>query len=54
MISTKKDEKYNVFLPLDNNQLPKINEKAEIINYEVENKNYYSYRDKQWKFYRNI
>lgn len=52
MISTKKDEKYNVFLPLDTNQLPKINDKAEIINYEVENKNYYSYRDKQWKFYK--
>lgn len=52
-ISTQKDKKYNVFLPLDTKQLPKLNEKAEIINYEVENKNYYSYRDKQWKFYRN-
>ena len=52
-VSTKKDKKYNVFLPIDINLLPKINEKAEIISYEVENKNYYSYRDKQWKVYRN-
>jgi len=52
-ISTKKDKKYDVFLPLDTNQLPQINDKAEIISYEIENKNYYSYRDKQWLFYQN-
>ncbi|MDD2434684.1 MAG: hypothetical protein PHO63_00315 [Bacilli bacterium] len=51
-INPKEDEKYKVKLPKNLNILPKLNDNVEIVKYDVETKNYYSYRDKMWKFYR--
>ncbi|MDD2377539.1 MAG: hypothetical protein PHD10_02260 [Bacilli bacterium] len=52
-VNKKEDEKYKVKLPTDLNVLPKLNENVEIVKYDVETKNYYSHRDKMWKFYKN-
>ncbi|MEG1647904.1 MAG: hypothetical protein RR325_03980 [Bacilli bacterium] len=43
---------YNVNLPYDEKKYPVIPSGGNIISYEVEKKNFYSYRDKSWKFYK--
>jgi len=42
-----------VYLPIDEKVLPTIPSNAVIAEYVTENKTYYSYRDKQWRFYKN-
>ena len=42
-----------VLLPLDTTELPKINENAIITEYVRDTKDYYSYSDKKWKWYKN-
>ena len=42
-----------VYLPLDSKNLPNVPDDAIITLYEKEDKTYYSYRDKQWKWYKN-
>ena len=43
---------YNINLPYDEKNYPKTPNEAVIIDYEVEKKNFYSYRDASWKFYK--
>ena len=52
-INTKEDKTYKVLLPLDLKKLPKVSEAANILSWEVEEKEYYKYRDKKWKWYIN-
>ena len=47
------EETNGVLLPLDEKDLPKIPDNAVITEYVRETKTYYSYRDKQWRFYKN-
>ena len=49
---TKENEKYEITLP-EEKLLPTIPEEAVIVRYEKEEKTYYSYRDKQYRFYRD-
>ena len=46
-------ETNGVLLPLDEDDLPYIPDNAVVTEYVRETKTYYSYRDKQWKFYKN-
>ena len=46
-------ETNGVLLPLDEKDLPYIPNNAVVTEYVRETKTYYSYRDKQWKFYKN-
>lgn len=46
-------ETNGVLLPLDEDDLPDIANNAVITEYVRETKTYYSYRDKQWKWYKN-
>lgn len=48
-----KEETDGVLLPLDEKDLPYIPDNAVVTEYIRETKTYYSYRDKQWKFYKN-
>ncbi len=50
-ISTEETD--GVLLPLNEKDLPYIPDNAVITEYVRETKTYYSYRDKQWKFYKN-
>lgn len=52
-IDTKKDKKYKMNLPLNPKVIPSTPTDAKDIVVEQEQKNYYRYRDKKWKFYRN-
>lgn len=47
------EETDGVLLPLDSKKLPSIPENAVITEYVRETKTYYSYRDKQWRYYKN-
>ncbi|MDD3341491.1 MAG: hypothetical protein PHN72_04830 [Bacilli bacterium] len=47
------DKKYNVRLPIRDNQLPMIANDAKIINIEQETREYYHYRDKLWMYYKD-
>lgn len=47
------EETDGVLLPLDSRRLPVVPNQAVNLKYIRETKNYYSYRDKQWKWYRN-
>ena len=42
-----------VYLPSDTKKLPAIPSNAVIAEYVTENKTYYSYRDKQYRYYKN-
>lgn len=53
LINKEKSDKYGVALPIDEKYLPTIPKEAEIIKVEKEDKTYYSYRDKKWKFYKD-
>ncbi len=44
---------YDNYLPLDEDDLPNVPEQAVIANIEQDTKNYYSYSDQQWKFYKD-
>ena len=46
-------ETNSVLLPLDEDDLPYIPNNAVVTEYVRETKTYYSYRDKQWRFYKN-
>lgn len=46
-------ETNGVLLPLDEDDLPYIPNNAVVTEYVRETKTYYSYRDKQWRFYKN-
>lgn len=52
-IEEKKDEKYGVALLKNERLMPKIPDVAHITKIEKEDKNYYRYRDRKWKFYKN-
>lgn len=43
---------YNVNLPYDEDNYPKLPNNGILVSYEVEKKNFYSYRDASWKFYK--
>lgn len=43
---------YNINLPYDEENYPTIPNGGIIIGYEVDRKNFYSYRDASWKFYK--
>lgn len=53
-INKEESKEYGIALPIDKTILPNIPEDAEILNIEKEDKNYYRYRDKKWKFYVNM
>ncbi len=48
---SKEKSQYNVYPPLDESKLPKLTEDAIIVSMEQQNKTFYSYRDKSYKFY---
>lgn len=52
MISTKKS-KYGVYLPKDEEYLPEVPSPGIIVSIEQEQKPYYEYRDKMWRYYEN-
>lgn len=52
-LNVKTDEKYNVRLPQEENKLPSIPNDAFIDVIEQENKDYYRYRDKRCKYYKD-
>ena len=45
---------YDINMPLNTKKWPTIPNSGELITYETERKTFYSYRDKKWKFYKNI
>lgn len=47
------NETYHVALPIKSNDIPKIPNEANIIEYEKEDATWYSYRDKKWKYYKD-
>lgn len=47
------DEEYGVRLPISENVLPSIPDTGHIVQIEKNDKIYYRYRDRKWKFYRN-
>lgn len=51
MISPNESE-FGINMPYDEEDYPTIPEKGSIVGYEYENKTFYSYRDKSWKFYK--
>lgn len=51
--SISDEETDGVLLPIDHKYLPSIPSNGVITEYVRETKTYYSYRDKQWKWYRN-
>ena len=51
--NVSENKEYNVLLPTDSKKLPTIPSEAKEISYEIEEKTYYRYRDKKWKFYKN-
>ena len=53
LINKEISEKYNIALPIEQKNLPNIPDEAKILKIEKEDKNYYRYRDKRWKFYIN-
>lgn len=52
LISPNENE-YGVNMPYDEENYPTIPDGGTVISYEYEKKNFYSYRDKTWKFYKN-
>ncbi|MFI3307459.1 MAG: hypothetical protein R3Y21_02725 [Mycoplasmatota bacterium] len=44
---------YGNYLPIKDSKLPSVPDQAVITNIEQLTKNYYSYQDQQWKFYRD-
>lgn len=48
-----KEATNGVYLPIDEEDLPLIPNNAIITEYVTENKTFYSYRDKKWKWYKN-
>lgn len=51
LINKEVSEKYNIALPKEQKNLPNIPDEAKILKIEKQDKNYYRYRDKKWKFY---
>lgn len=51
-VETKKDEEFGIYLPKDEDYLPEVPSPGELITIEQDQKNTYSYRDKQWLFYK--
>ena len=49
----KTDETYQIALPLKQEIIPKIPVEGKIIKYEKEDAIWYSYRDKQWRYYKD-
>lgn len=52
-LAEKKDEKYGIPLLENENLMPKVPDVAHITKIEKEDKNYYRYHDRKWKFYKN-
>ena len=52
-VEEKEDEEYGVRLPVNKKVLPSIPDTGHIIAIEKNDKTYYRYRDKKWKFYKN-
>ena len=51
-VSTKKS-KYGTYLPKNEDILPEIPSTGVVVTIEQEQKTYYSYRDKKWRYYQN-
>ena len=51
LISDKTSKKYGVALPIEQRYLPTVPEEAKILKIEKEDKTYYRFRDKMWKYY---
>lgn len=52
-ISKKVSKEYGVALPIDEDILPEVPSTGHIVKIEKEDKTYYSYRDKLWRYYAN-
>lgn len=52
-IEEKKDKKYGVALLKNEDLMPTVPEVAHITKIEKEDKTYYHYRDRKWKYYKN-
>lgn len=50
---SKKKSEYGVYLPKDEDILPEVPKPGVIATIEQEQKPYYSYRDKMWRYYAN-
>ncbi len=50
---SKKKSKYGTYLPKDESLLPEVPSPGIIVSIEQEQKPYYSYRDKMWRYYAN-
>lgn len=53
LINKEVSKEYGIAMPIDNKYLPVIPKEAEILKVYKEDKTYYSFRDKKWKFYRD-
>lgn len=51
LISEDVSKKYGVALPIEQRYLPAVPEEAKILKIEKEDKTYYRYRDKRWRYY---
>lgn len=51
LISDEVSEKYGVAIPIEQKYLPTIPTDAKILKIEKEDKNYYRFRDKKWRYY---
>lgn len=51
-LDSKVSKKYNIRLPKNEDNLPRIAKDAEVVKIEQETKDYYRYRDKRWKYYK--
>lgn len=50
---SKKKSKYGTYLPKDEDYLPEVPSPGIIVSIEQEQKPYYEYRDKMWRYYAN-
>lgn len=53
-LKKKVDKKYKVVLPLEDRNIPTIPDDGHIVTIEKEDKNYYRYQDKSWRYYTNL
>ena len=51
-VEKTKDKKLDIYLPKDEDYLPEVPSPSKLITIEQDRKNTYSYRDKQWLFYK--
>lgn len=50
---TSEPDENGLYLPVEQSRLPKLPSEAIIVDYVIESKDKYRYRDKKWKWYKN-